>query len=298
MITMMYIVGRIVRERGYITPEQLLPACAAAAHGGPPADACFYEAFARVTIFSKITGRGAGTAAAAAVPLASSASHGGPEAYMGFVLPRALWPSAAPTWNDTTSGFPGECLLPYRERVLQGEVSDGNAYALGGVSGHAGLFATAAQLHELVHQLLFAPLPADAHRPRDASGNAGATDAVAPGRLPLAITQPSDHSALGVNATTVLRFTTVHNASKSTRALGWDTSRGPGTGSLCGNLSAQTFMHTGYTGTLICADRGTRGGLITILLTNRVYPRADDRSERAIHNARQQFNNAVLEALA
>ena len=183
--------------------------------------------------------------------------------------------------------------------MLQGEVSDGNAYAIGGVSGHAGLFATAPQLHQLVHQLLFAPLTTDPTLPRDAIGNASAADPLGKRAAELpAMSQPPAYSAIGVNATTVLRFTKVHNASKSTRALGWDTSRGPGTGSLCGNLSAQTFMHTGYTGTLICADRETRGGLITILLTNRVYPRADDRSERAIHSARQQFNNAVLHALA
>ena len=62
-------------------------------------------------------------------------------------------------------------------------------------------------------------------------------------------------------------------------------------------MSASTFLHTGYTGTIICADRNTSGGLLTILLTNRVYPRADARSEQAIHVARQQFNNAVLAAL-
>ena len=52
---------------------------------------------------------------------------------MGFRLPQALWARAAPTWNDTVTGFPGECVAPFRERELQGEVSDGNAYALGGV---------------------------------------------------------------------------------------------------------------------------------------------------------------------
>ena len=75
---------------------------------------------------------------------------------MGFRLPKAQWSEAAPTWNDTRSGFPGECVEPYRERVLQGEVSDGNAYALGGVAGHAGLFASVSQVGALVRQLLFA----------------------------------------------------------------------------------------------------------------------------------------------
>lgn len=36
---------------------------------------------------------------------------------------------------------------PWRERVIHGEVHDQNAYALGGVAGHAGLFSTAIDMH-------------------------------------------------------------------------------------------------------------------------------------------------------
>jgi len=36
---------------------------------------------------------------------------------------------------------------PWRERVIHGEVHDQNAYALGGVAGHAGLFSTSIDLH-------------------------------------------------------------------------------------------------------------------------------------------------------
>lgn len=39
---------------------------------------------------------------------------------------------------------------PWRERVVHGEVDDQNAYALGGVAGHAGLFSTAADLHHFM----------------------------------------------------------------------------------------------------------------------------------------------------
>ena len=65
---------------------------------------------------------------------------------------------------------------------------------------------------------------------------------------------------------------------------------------LCGALSDATFTHTGYTGTQICADPTRR--LLTVLLTNRVYPRADDRSEAAIHSARIAFNDAVVRAVS
>ena len=41
--------------------------------------------------------------------------------------------------------------------MLQGRVSDGNAYALGGISGHAGLFSTMPDLHRFMHRYMFAP---------------------------------------------------------------------------------------------------------------------------------------------
>merc|ERR1711907_215003 len=77
--------------------------------------------------------------------------------FMGFRPPRMLWPLAAPTWNDTKTGFPGECVVPFRERVMQGEVSDGNAYAMGGIAGHAGMFASITEIYRFAHQILFAP---------------------------------------------------------------------------------------------------------------------------------------------
>ena len=100
-------------------------------------------------------------------------------------------------------------------RVLQGQVSDENAYAMGGIAGHAGLFSTAGDLHTLLHRLLFAA-PADPW----------------------------------VNQSTVKLFTTVYNVSQSSRALGWDTNNYATSGYLgCGNLSSSSWTHTGYTGT-------------------------------------------------
>ena len=105
-------------------------------------------------------------------------------------------------------------------------------------------------------------------------------------------------AAIGVNSTTAELFTKIHNRTQSSRALGWDTNdRASNSYRGCGNLSATTFTHTGYTGTQICADPVTGGGLITILLTNRVYPKADEGSLHRIHAARQAFNNAVLSAV-
>ncbi len=98
--------------------------------------------------------------------------------------------------------------------------------------------------------------------------------------------------------TTVRVFTTIANATFSSRALGWDTNiwdpilqpyRG------CGDFSPDTFTHTGYTGTQVCVDRDRQ--LIAILLTNRVYPAADERSFNAIHAARILFSNTILKVV-
>lgn len=144
--------------------------------------------------------------------------------------------------------------------ILQGKVNDGNAYILGGIAGHAGLFATGADVETFVRALLF----------------------------------PDDGKFL--NSTTVKLFTTEYNNSQSSRALGWNTNDpttpDEGWNLLCGNFSAATFMHTGYTGTEICADPHT--GLYTVLLTNRVYPNDTD---FRIEGVRRLFNNAVLDAV-
>ena len=247
MILLMYVVGHLARS--HVSNTDLMSRCVNAVATSSRADEglissidqCYYEAFVRKFVLQSLAL---------------------PDRFIGFLPPRQEWAETAPTWNDTVAGFPGECVRPYRERVLQGEVSDGNSYAMGGIAGHAGLFAGAPELLTLLQQLVFAPA------------------------LP-------DPGAVGVNATTVKTFTSVHNATQSSRALGWDTNAGSYRG--CGNWSGATFTHTGYTGTMLCADK--ERGLVAVLLTNRVYPRADDSSEKAIHEVRQQFSNAVLSAV-
>ena len=61
-----------------------------------------------------------------------------------FKPPKNLRSRIAPTEEDTT----------YRKRLLQGEVHDENAYALGGVAGHAGLFSTAGDIAEFAQMML------------------------------------------------------------------------------------------------------------------------------------------------
>src|ERR1700674_3049786 len=58
--------------------------------------------------------------------------------------PKKLWSQIAPTEIDNN----------LRHRLVQGEVHDENAFAIGGVSGHAGLFSTAPDLAAFCQMLL------------------------------------------------------------------------------------------------------------------------------------------------
>ena len=121
-------------------------------------------------------------------------------------------------------------LTPPRGYPLRGEVHDENAYALGGVAGHAGLFSTASDLAVFAQMLL----------------NGG-----------------SYNGTRIVADSTVKLFT---RRAAGTRALGWDTCGGHGS---CGKyLGDNAYGHTGFTGTSLWIDP-TRG-LYFVLLTNRV----------------------------
>ena len=128
---------------------------------------------------------------------------------------------------------------PWRGRLLVGEVHDENAWALGGVAGHAGLFGTAAAVGRFARTML--------------GGLAGDP----------ALASPS----------TLTTFTTRSDVPGSSRALGWDTML---TTSSCGTgMSSSAFGHTGFTGTSLWIDPDK--DVYVVLLTNRVYPtRAND----------------------
>jgi beta-N-acetylhexosaminidase len=146
---------------------------------------------------------------------------------------------------------------PWRGRLLRGEVHDENAFALGGVAPHAGLFGTAPDLSRFAQMLL----------------NGGVYD----------------HHRL-VSRETVEQFTHRAGVPESSRALGWDT---PSAGSSAGTLfSSRSFGHTGFTGTSLWIDPDRH--LFLVLLTNRVHP---TRENDAIRKARPAIADAVVRAL-
>jgi beta-N-acetylhexosaminidase len=160
--------------------------------------------------------------------------------------PRLL-PRIAPTEEDT-----------WRGRLVHGEVHDPNAFAMGGVSAHAGLFGTAPDLARFAQMML----------------NGGVLE----------------HQRI-VSRESVDRFTKLAGiVPDSSRALGWDTPSGNSSaGSLFGPRS---FGHTGFTGTSMWMDPDRN--LFVILLTNRVHPTRDN---NAIREVRRTVADAVVRGL-
>jgi len=146
---------------------------------------------------------------------------------------------------------------PWRGRLVHGEVHDENAYALGGISGHAGLFSTAHDLSRLAQAYL----------------NGGEIDGV---RF--------------AKASTIRQFTTVEDSTFSSRALGWDT---PSDRSSAGHfIKRPAFGHTGFTGTSLWI--APQHDLYVLLLTNRVNP---TREHNGIGRVRVQVADAAMRAL-
>jgi CubicO group peptidase (beta-lactamase class C family) len=137
--------------------------------------------------------------------------------------PPAMWKAGIPPTVDDRS---------FRRRVVQGEVHDENAWVMGGVSGHAGLFSSAGDLALFARCML----------------NGGAP-----------VLRPE----------TVTLFTRRESAPQgASRALGWDAPSAPSQSGR--HFSPRSFGHLGYTGTSLWIDPERR--LAIVLLTNRTWP--------------------------
>ena len=147
---------------------------------------------------------------------------------------------------------------PWRKRVLCGEVHDDNAYAMGGVAGHAGLFTSARDVHAMLLRL--------------EACWAGTDDFI-----PQAVMR---------------EFWTRGDLPGSTWALGWDTPSPSNSAS--GTLfSPLTVGHLGFTGTSIWID--LERDRHVILLSNRVHPSRDN---EAIREFRPVIHDLVNQSLA
>jgi CubicO group peptidase (beta-lactamase class C family) len=159
-------------------------------------------------------------------------------------------------WRDRTA--PTELDL-WRGRLLQGEVHDENAWVLGGVAGHAGMFGTAAAVGAFARDVI--------------NGLRGETTFA--------------------RAETFARFSMKSTVPGSSRALGWDTMLPT---SSCGTqFTPRALGHTGFTGTSLWIDPDL--DLYVVLLTNRVHPSRDNNAiqpvRRALHDRILQTVNSA-----
>ena len=146
----------------------------------------------------------------------------------------------------------------WRNCLITGEVHDDNAYAMGGVSGHAGLFGTANDVYKFGEAIL------DCYN---------GTNSFISQRI---VRTFAKRQLIDRN---------------SSWALGWDT---PSKGfSTSGHyFSEESIGHTGYTGTSLWID--LKKEVIVVILSNRVHP---ERQNRAFVKLRPLLHDIVMETL-
>ena len=149
---------------------------------------------------------------------------------------------------------------PWRGEIIQGHVHDENAYALGGYSGHAGLFGTAKDIFILLNELI----------------------------------NIYHGDSTGILKTEIVRtfFTRQNIVSGSTWALGWDTPSAKNSSS--GDYFSPTSIgHLGFTGTSVWVDLERQMSIL--LLTNRIHP---ERTNIKIRDFRPKIHNLVMSEFA
>ena len=147
---------------------------------------------------------------------------------------------------------------PWRGRIVWGEVHDPNAAAMGGVAGHAGLFAPADDVMRFGTALL------DVWH--------GRSDALPQGRLREFAARQSLPAG-------------------SDWALGWDTPTAGGSSS-GRHFSPQSIGHLGFTGTSLWIDFAAEA--VVVMLTNRIHLIA----KKSKFTLRAEIHDLVREAFA
>lgn len=152
-----------------------------------------------------------------------------------------------------------ECERVPDRGVIRGQVHDENAWSLGGVAGHAGIFSTARDLATLAQAILD-------------GGGSGA------GRI--------------LESSSVASMLSDANLAFPGHAhgLGFELDQPWYMGGLA---SPRTAGHTGFTGTSLVLEPRSR--TVVILLTNRVHP---SREWGSVNPARQRVGDLVAHALA
>ncbi len=165
---------------------------------------------------------------------------------------------------DLSQIIPTEYDTEFRKQLIWGDVHDPGAAMLGGISGHAGLFSNGFDLAVILQMLL-------------QNGTYGGKQYLSPA--------------------TIREFTRVQFPGRGNRrGAGFD--KPPLNFSLdgpaCKGASAQSFGHSGFTGTYIWADPAN--GLTYIFLSNRIYPGAANQKLSEM-NIRTKIHQSVYDLL-
>ena len=239
MMSLSYVIGHVVKNKGIIGVEDIRDECLVIINNTKGDDnysiplICYYEAYARKYVFE-----------------GQELSN-----YTGFLPKKENYGNCLPTANDTN----------YRHKILQGQVEDPNAFANGGIFGHAGLFSTVMDVYKWAKNILtsdYYSLPYYNYS---------------------TVSKNNDHDHQTkkdyfFDPQWTMLFLTQFNHLFSSRGLGFDTNSYDindfGETHVCGQNESIIFdtisLHTGFTGTMFCLDR--ERDLIYILLTNRVWP--------------------------
>ncbi|MCB9030201.1 MAG: serine hydrolase [Deltaproteobacteria bacterium] len=164
----------------------------------------------------------------------------------------------------------------WRKKILCGEVHDDNAWAMGGVSGHAGCFSNAFDLHNLASHLLAAYFGEDGFVSEKTVKKFWYPSV--PTATPARMFQDEVMSS--------------RDLKDSRYRYGWE---GPhkDNGMNTSHLSPFAVGHAGFTGCSLWIE--PEAGIDIVLLTNRVHP---SRSNKKIQNFRPELHKAVVEAFS
>ena len=150
---------------------------------------------------------------------------------------------------------------PYRKRIIMGEVHDLNAWAMGGLAGHSGLFGTGKAVCKLLKKFLL----------------------IFKGRF--------EHPVFKRDLMREF-FIKQEMDPASTWALGFDTPSPEGSSS-GDHFSPESVGHLGYTGTSFWMD--PREEMIVVFLSNRTFPHDTEKSRLAIKDLRRKLHNLIME---
>ncbi|SCB92249.1 beta-glucosidase [Chitinophaga costaii] len=167
---------------------------------------------------------------------------------------RFTLPCIAPTENESI----------FRRQLIRGDVHDPGAAMFGGVAGHAGLFSDAQDLGIILQMLLN-------------NGGYGGRQYIQP---------------------QTVKLFTAYNSDISRRGLGFDKPEKDNAHREyhypCRGASAQTFGHTGFTGTCVWVD--PKSQLVFVFLSNRVCPDGTNPKLSALH-VRENIMQTLYDAM-